>query len=329
MRIQRFTPQIVLNVLIFVIFGVLNGRFWDKGNISPLLQSMAILGLPSVGVGITLIAGEFDLSIGVMAATAGVTAVSVAHVSLLLAFALPIVGAAVYGAAQGYVIARFEISSLLVTLASLIGLGGLALVIANEGIALLPNSLLSFADMLSTSFGVFTPISLIAIAVFTALGIMLTWSRWGREIVAVGSARVEARNAGLPTIRPLVIAFAISATTASIAGVVVGLANGAASPNDFPNTLLSAVTAVLIGGVAFEGGRGNVINVFLGVLALSLVTSGVTVLGAPIYVQMVILGFLLLVVLLLEALSGAINSGWKMFWYSRSARMLSRWGNPA
>jgi ribose/xylose/arabinose/galactoside ABC-type transport system permease subunit len=321
MRIRSFAPQIVLNVLIFVTFGLLNRRYWDSGNISPLLQSMAILGLPSVGVGMTLIAGEFDLSIGVMAATAGVTAVSVAHLSLLLAFLLPIAGAAAYGAVQGYVIARFEISSLLVTLASLIGLGGLALVIANEGIRILPNRLLSFADILSESFGVFTPISLVAIAVFAFLGIMLTWSRWGREIVAAGSGRTEAKNAGIPTIRPLVIAFAVSATTASIAGVFVGLANGAASPNDFPNTLISAVTAVLIGGVAFEGGRGNVINVFLGVLALSLVTSGVTVLGAPIYAQMVILGGLLLVVLLLEVISGSISSSWKIYWHSDSARI--------
>lgn len=324
MRIHRYTPQVVLLIIVFVTFGLLNHRFWDTGNIPPLLQSMAILGLPAVGVGITLIAGEFDLSIGVMAATAGVIAVTVAHISVLLALVLPVVCGAIYGAAQGYVIARFRISSLLVTLASLIGLGGLALIIANEGIVLLPKHLLHFADQLQRSYGVFTPVSLVAVAVFTVLGIMLTWSRWGREIVAVGSGRTEARNAGVPTIRPLVLAFTISATTASIAGVMVGLANGAASSRDFPNTLLSALTAVLIGGVAFDGGRGNVINVFFGVLVLCLVNSGVTVLGAQLYVQMVILGCLLLIVLLLETVSGALASGWKGLRSSLVARRTPR-----
>ena len=136
---------------------------------------------------------------------------------------------------------------------------------------------------------------------FLAVGAFLAYSRYGREIYAVGGGRSEAVAAGVPLWRPIVVAFTLSGFLAGLTGAVVSLKIGSASPAiGFQDLLLPSVTAALIGGVSLLGGRGNALGIFVGVLTIRFISSGLSLQGLPFYVESLAIGAVLLAVIVLD-----------------------------
>ena len=104
---------------------------------------------------------------------------------------------------------------------------------------------------------------------------------------------MESRAAGVPQKRPVVIAFTASAGFAALAGGLISIRSGSASPLGFEAVLLETVAACLIGGVALDGGRGGFLGILIGLLTLRLVISGIASLGAPFWAQNLAAGLLL------------------------------------
>ncbi|MTD55111.1 ABC transporter permease [Amycolatopsis pithecellobii] len=258
------------------------------------LDGIALIGIAGAGVAVTMIAGELDLSIGSMAALAGVVAIRAGGLGLVPAIALGTATGLVFGLGQGLLIAWLRISSLVVTVGSLIGLSGIALLLAGErpiGLAQLTTT-----DPLLRQWWLLTPATLTGVAVLVLLGVFLAFTRWGREIYAIGGARQEARAAGVPVTGALTLAFGISGACAGLSGALACLQGASADPRGFTTLLLGAVSACLIGGVSLYGGRGNAVNVVLGVVILGVVSAGATAAGAPTYVTGLVTGALLLLV---------------------------------
>jgi ribose transport system permease protein len=130
--------------------------------------------------------------------------------------------------------------------------------------------------------------------------LFLRYTMWGREIFAIGGGRAEARAAGVPIVRPMVISFALSATLAGLAGAVSSVRLASATPLGFDTLLLSAVTACLIGGIALEGGRGTVLGILIGLFTMRFLVGGVASLGAPYWLQSLAIGALLIFVLVVQ-----------------------------
>ncbi len=214
--------------------------------------------------------------------------------------------AVIYGLAQGYAIARLQISSLVFTLGTFIGVRGLAYVISDEKTLTLAISDLGISmGLRERMLFVFSPFSLLMIGVLVACGLFLRYTRFGREIFAIGGARKESRAAGVPQTRPLVISFATSAGLAALAGALASLKGGSATPGGYETVLLTAVTAALIGGVSLYGGRGSVIGVFLGVVTLQVLLSGLQLLGAPNWAANLATGLILLAFLGVDLAHGS------------------------
>jgi ribose transport system permease protein len=104
----------------------------------------------------------------------------------------------------------------------------------------------------------------------------------------------------VPLLRPMVIAFTCSGALAGLGGSVLSLRLGSATPLGFDTLLLSAATTCLMGGIALEGGRGNVIGIAIGLFTLRFLITGVASLGAPYYVQNLAAGALLILVIALQ-----------------------------
>ena len=102
------------------------------------------------------------------------------------------------------------------------------------------------------------------------VGFFLAYTAWGREIYAIGGGRHESAGAGVSHARAMVLAFALSAGCASLAGSLAALKSASAAPFAYEPLLLSAVTAALVGGISLYGGRGNVFSLAVGVLTLRL-----------------------------------------------------------
>lgn len=292
--------RLALALAVYVFFTFLESGFNTTSNVNTILDGFAFAGLAALGVGVTIVAGEFDLSIGSIAAVAGVLAVQFAELGLILATLVAVVIAAAFGVVQGLVIVRLKINSLVFTIGTLIALRGVAFLFSGEKTIVVPD--LSIADAIRTRLGIFSPFSLVTVVIFVLVGSFLAYHRWGREIYAIGGGREEALAAGISLYRPMAIAFGISAATAGLAGALVSIKSGSASPNGFENLLLPAVTAALIGGTSLMGGKGSAFGIAVGALTIRFIVSGLSLRGAPFYVESLSLGLLLIFVIVFELL---------------------------
>jgi ribose transport system permease protein len=288
-------------VVIYLVFALQLPNYHTSNGIAALLDGAVLVGTVSVGVGVTMIAGEFDLSVGSLAALTGVIALEIINIGALPALVAGVLFAAAVGAIQGLLIGVLGINSLVFTIGTLIGLRGLAMVVAHEQTITMPIEQLPDVDILTHHFlGIFSPISVGMIVVFVAVGLFLKYTRWGREIYAIGGGRNEARAAGVPLLRPMMIAFTLSGALAGLGGALLSIRLGSATPLGFDSLLLSAATTCLMGGIALEGGIGNVIGIAIGLFTLRFLVTGMAALGAPYYVQNLAVGALLILVVVVQ-----------------------------
>lgn len=295
--------RVAFMVVVYIIFASLIPSYHTVRGIGALLDGAVLIGLAAVGIGTTMLAGEFDLSVGSLAAVIGVVSINLMNTGLgpLEAIFLATVLAGAYGALQGLVIALSGINSLVFTIGTLIGLRGLALIISNENSVTIPIPRLVEIDFISQRiFGFLSPLSITMLVVFVLVALFLRFTIWGREIYAIGGGRAEARAAGVSIVRPMVIAFALSGTLAGLGGALLSVRLGSATPLGFDTLLLSAVTACLMGGIALDGGRGTVVGIFVGLLTLRFLVGGVASLGAPYWLQSLAIGALLVLVIVVQ-----------------------------
>ena len=290
--------RLALCLAVIVGFAVAVPNFLTSDSAFAVLQVVAPLGIAALGIGVTMIAGEVDLSIGSMAALGGVLSIKLGLHGWVLGIFVPLLCGAALGAAQGAIIGVVRISSLVLTIGTLILFSGLAYLLSGENAI----SLTSFGvgNFLDSRLSIFSPFSLIFIGIAVALWLLLTYSRSGRELYAIGGGRQEAIAAGVSTLRPLVFAFACSGALGALSGALASMESGGATPTGFSSLLLNAVTAAVIGGIALSGGKGSPWGVVLGALALGVISNGVNVLGAQDYVVQFATGGLLFLVLVTE-----------------------------
>ena len=291
--------RLALFVGVFVVFAISDRRFAGPNNIFTIFEGFAWLGLAALAVGLTIIAGELDLSVGSVAAVSGIVAVSIVEdIGLVGAVVVAALLGLAYGAVQGYLIHRLKIHSLVFTLGTLIGLRGLAFMISGENTVVMKD--LDIADVVRQQLWIFSPFSLVTILVFALVGLFLVYTRYGREIFAIGGGRQEAAAAGVPLVRPLVLTFALSGSMAALAGALTSIKSGSAGPAAFEQLLLPAATAALIGGVSLLGGKGSVVGIAIGTLTLRFITSGLSLGGSPFYVLTLATGAVLIAGVVLE-----------------------------
>jgi ribose/xylose/arabinose/galactoside ABC-type transport system permease subunit len=236
-----------------------------------------------------------------MAAMAGILAVYLFPLGLLPAILAVTALCGALGALQGWCIHRLNINSVVFTIGSLIGIRGVTLFISGEKTALIPFDQIEVTDVLSAKLWIFTPLSLCMLAMFFLFEGFAQRTIWGREIFAVGGGRAEARAAGISLRRPTILIFTLSAALAGLAGALLSLKSGSASPLGFDAVLLEAITACLIGGIALSGGRGRILSVLIGLMTIRFLVSGIAALGAPFWAQGLATGALLIFVIAAEA----------------------------
>lgn len=296
-----FLPLIVLAVT-WIVIAAITPTFRGQASIFSILQGFPLVGLVALGLAITIIGGELDLSVGSMAALAAVIAVKTAWLGLVPCLLIATMVGTALGALQGTLIGRLRINSLVLTIGTLILLRGFTYIVSNNAPIMIEN--IEITDPLLERYGLFSLSSIVALVIFVVAGLFLTYTRWGREIFAIGGARNEAIAAGVPRLRPLAIAFAISAGCASLAGALAAARGGSAAPQNYEDLLLSGCAAALLGGISLYGGRGTVFNVAVGVTILSVVGSGLAARGSEASLVQLVTGALLVAIIALEFIAG-------------------------
>ena len=291
---------ILLAISVYAFFALTEPLFFTHRTGFAIMERFAVLGLVGLALTLCIIAGEIDLSIGSNAALAAVVTVRFTDdwgaVNALL-FALFI--STSIGAIQGYFIAYLRIRAIVLTVGTLMLLRGVALFAAEEKTVMLTD--FSIPDFISTKmFGYFSPASLLVIIMFIVIGLFMTYTRYGREIYAVGGARKEALASGISLKRPMIIVFAISGFCAGLGGVIIGLRSGTAQALGLQYLLLAGTVAAFIGGVSILGGKGGVIGAAIGTLTVNFLNTGLVFNVTPAFMVQLYLGILLLVVIMFQ-----------------------------
>jgi ribose/xylose/arabinose/galactoside ABC-type transport system permease subunit len=303
-RIRPYLMPFVVLSATWLVMAISTTEFRGEGSAFAVLEGFTLLGLVALGVGATMIAGELDLSVGSIAAMGGIIAVRATEWGLGLAPSILVaLGVCLtVGALQGFFISLLNINSLVFTVGTLILFRGVTYLLSGGPNGQAPRTLedFSLSDALLARHWVFSVSSIVALCVFAVVGLFLAYTRYGREIYAIGGARPEALAAGLRTRRPLTIAFAVSGGCAGLAGALASIRGGAAAPESYEELLLAGVAGAALGGVSLWGGRGTVLNVVIGVLVLSVVQASLAVRGAQGSTVQLITGALLLGVIALE-----------------------------
>lgn len=234
-----------------------------------IIQSCSVL-LVSLGITLTIATGGIDLTVGpMMALTASITAV-LTPVSPVLAIGIALIAALVLGALNGVLISELRIQALILTLAGMLMIRGIAQVVTNGRVTPIGGFL---ADLTSWRLPGGIPSQLLVSVVACAVVFFLVRrTAFGTYVEAIGESPRSARMAGLPTRRILPVVYMASAFFAGVAGLMQAGRLAAADPTNIGDAIhLDAIAAVAIGGANLLGGRPNVGGTILGVILLQLI----------------------------------------------------------
>ena len=295
-REQRW-PVALLGILVVAPF-VLPPLFDRSSNaftVYNTLQITACLGLVALGLGLTMIVGEFDLSVAATYALGGLIAVKVGAGSPVIGVIVGVSVCVVFGLLQGLVIARLGINSMAVTLGgSLIALGITGTIGDNKSQSYENFNVGIFLnDPIGTIFSVRI---FIAIGVFVLAYALMNATNLGRAMRATGGGRRASRTAGVRVDAVVIATFGASAGLAALGGTLqaYGTSTATSNPGLFP--LIFAVTACLLGGIGLSGGRGGPVGIACGAISLALLAELFNTLASPQYVTSLVTGLLLILV---------------------------------
>ncbi|HZI17285.1 MAG TPA: ABC transporter permease [Pyrinomonadaceae bacterium] len=264
---------LVALVLLLVANSALTPNFFDFRNFSNILLQVTPTVLVAVGMTLVIATGGIDLSVGsVMALASAVAAVSLdggVGVAVLLAFA----AAFAVGAFNGSLITGFGIQPIIVTLATLITVRGVAQVISKGG-QLIPFSNPTF-EYLGKGYVGPVPVQIVIMVLAVAAAVFLVrMTNFGRYVAAVGGNEAAARLSGIRVHRTKITVYALSGLLAGLAGLIETARLGASDAQKVGlNIELDAIAAVVVGGTPLTGGRATVLGTVVGALIMQTLTT--------------------------------------------------------
>lgn len=291
---------VLLAVIVYGYFAATNDLFMTHNTTFAIMERFAVLGLVALALTLCIIAGEIDLSIG---SNAALTAVIIVRfndsLGTFTALAIGLFVSTSIGVIQGYFVAYLRVRAIVLTVGTLMLLRGVALFAAEEKTVMLTD--FAVPDFIQTKMlAYFSPASLLVIAVFIVVGVFIAYTKYGREIYAVGGARKEALAAGVNLKRPMIIVFSISGFCAGLGGAIIGLRSGTAQALGLQYLLLAGTVAAFIGGVSILGGKGGVIGAAIGTLTVNFLNTGLVFNVTPAYQVQLYLGVLLIIVIMFQ-----------------------------
>lgn len=272
----------------------LNPSFLELDNIYFTFGSALALVLAAMAAGLVMLIAEIDLAIGAVMTLANVCIAAWAPESLPLALLLGSAVGVACGLVAGGLVSFLRLPSIIVTLALATVWGGVALYVMEKPGGAAPTELV---DM------ILGPVPLIACV---AVGIAWSWfsrTKTGRRIYGLGSDELAAYLSGIPLHTTKLIVFGVAGLLLGWAGIALTAVTGGGDPLVGNPYTLQAITAAVLGGISFQGGRGTLWGAIAGALVLVLITSVVQLSGVSAFYQGVVNGGLLVASVALSRLT--------------------------
>ena len=261
---------VALILVLFVVGQSISSEFLTADSFTTGSLDLSEIALMALALTLVIVAAEIDLSVASVLALSSALMADLWNRGLPLEVIMPIclVVGCLCGAFNGVLVTRFGLPSLAVTIGTLALFRGLAfVVIGDESVTDFPAT---WTDRAFGNFGgTFIPNTMVLFAILAvAFGVLLHATPFGRSIYAIGANEEAAYFSGLRVKRIKLILFTLCGLVAALAGIVITLRNSTGAANVAQGFELTAITAVLLGGVSIFGGRGTIVGVILALLLL-------------------------------------------------------------
>jgi ribose transport system permease protein len=315
----RAGPALIL-LLLIVVVSLTTPIFLTSRNIGNVFSQTSVIAVVALGQLLVIITRGIDLSVGSTIALSGVVgAVVFQHTQSSAVVIVAILGTGVaVGLVNGlvYVYGRVP-HPFIVTLATLSIVRGIALWLSDG--TLVPN-MPPFVQTLGGGTIDWLPYSIFVVAGLALCTLVLTtWLVWGRWLYAVGGNPEAARRSSIPTRRVLVTVYVLSGLAAGVGGLLTaGLIDGG-SPTAGDLAELDSIAAVIIGGAAFAGGRGNVGNALVGAFTIGVIRNALNLHNVDPFYQLMAIGVIVLIAVEADVLRGYIEGRVRVAQATRNA----------
>ncbi|HEY1941170.1 MAG TPA: ABC transporter permease [Roseiarcus sp.] len=299
-RIIERHSAAVLVLCFLVAFGLARpATFLSQANLENIARQISLDAPMVFGQVVVLIAGGIDISVGANMAMAAALTIGLQQFGTPAAVLGALTFGLVAGLANGLMVTRGKIVAFVATLGTMSVMNGLVLTYTGQ-------QSLSGHDLGFTWWGggQIGPIPVPLVVVLTlliGLYVLLEYTRYGRDLYAIGGNREAAFLGGVSVNSGLLLAFAISGLMSAVAGVLVASRLNSASAQLGGDASLMSISAALIGGASLLGGKGRIAAAFLGVLALGMLNNGMNLLGVPTYTQIAVRALILIAIVAIDA----------------------------
>ena len=283
-------------VIEFLIFSLASKSFLTLGNILSVGRQMSFTGIAAIGMTLVMLTGGIDISVGSMLAMAGVLCAKLSAdvgLPLWIAVVITLLIGALFGLINGAAVTRLHIPALIATLATQTILKGIAYLLTN---AVPVKNLSATYKFLGQGyiFGVIPVPLIITVALYELAWWYLDKTYLGRRVYLSGGNEEAARLSGINTKWTITGTYVFSGVFAAIAGVLMAARLGSGQPSVGSGFEMDVITATVLGGISVNGGKGKVVNVFVGACIMGVLANGMTMLNINQYLQWIINGLVLL-----------------------------------
>lgn len=280
--------------VVFILFTSLNKNYFTTTNFVNLLVAMSLVGLVSVGHTYLIIAGQNDLSPGSLAAFSGVLAALLMSkgVPMILAILITLAGGLVVGLFNAWMVNQIKLEAFIATLVTQNIVRGFAYIMCGgKPISIANKTYLAIGKLRIIGIPVSVWLMLLAYALF---GFILAKTKFGRSVYAIGGSKEAARLAGLNPNRIIRMSFILIGMLTALGGIVFSSRMNSGQPAANVNLEFDAITGVILGGVSFAGGVGDMFGTVLGVFLIQAFNTGLIMVNVSTFWQYVARGALLL-----------------------------------
>lgn len=300
--LQVYVPLVAIIIGLSTVAYLRNPAFLSALNVEGMLVASAVLGILAVGQTFLLVGGQMDLSVGSLVSFGSVVFAKlvVGNTSALVALLVCLLIGAVAGLFWGILVSTLKVPPFILTLGGLALFASLATTVANST----PIPVIEGLDWWQTGklLGLRTPVVVwLLCLVFSAL--LLHFTRFGRNVYALGSNEEAAFLSGVPTTRTKISIFVLNGLLTGLAAVVITGRVGAGDPRAGVGLELIVIAAIVLGGASLAGGRGSILGSTLGVLVLGVVSSAMTFLDVPNTYNQFVFGAILIAAVSLTAIA--------------------------
>lgn len=316
-QMRNIAPIFTLIILV-LFFAVQSPVFFSVANLLNILSNASITGIIAVGLTFVILTGEIDLSVAALANAIGITMafftiqpdyVNIATIPLpgLICIVLTLASALALGAVTAFGVTKIGIPSFIMTLAMMQIANGVSALLVRGQIAY------TFPDLITLLgagkiFGLRWSIIVCSLLLLFA-HLVLTYTRFGRYVFMVGGNREAAEYSGVNVKMIIGAVMIISAMCSGLAGMLGVAYFGSAQQNGFDDFLLTAISAVVVGGTSLFGGRGGIGNTIIGLLVLGVLNNGLDLIQIDSFLKILIRGLILLAALVINVYAQKLKEG--------------------